>query len=70
MTPLAEVLAIARQTGWDAGELRPGMLADFITLEQRPHTTWRELDPAYLIYGHSACDVTNVVVGGRTAFVK
>ena len=59
-----------RALGWNAGDLRPGMLADFVTLEQRPHTTWRELDPAYLIYGHSACDVTNVVVGGRTAFVK
>ena len=59
-----------RALGWDAGELSPGMLADFVTVEQRPHTTWRELDPAYLIYGHSACDVTNVVVGGRTAFVK
>ena len=59
-----------RALGWDAGELTPGMLADFVTLEQRPHTTWRELDPAYLIYGHSACDVTNVVVGGRTAYVK
>jgi formiminoglutamate deiminase len=59
-----------RALGWDAGELAPGMLADFVTLEQRPHTTWRELDPAYLIYGHSARDVTNVVVGGRTAFAK
>jgi len=59
-----------RALGWDAGDLRPGMLADFVTVEQRPHTTWRELDPAYLIYGHSACDVTNVVVGGRTAFVR
>jgi formiminoglutamate deiminase len=59
-----------RALGWEAGELKPGMLADFITLEQRPHTTWRQLDPAYLIYGHTACDVTNVVVGGRTAFVK
>jgi formiminoglutamate deiminase len=59
-----------RSLGWEAGELKPGMLADFITLEQRPHTTWRQLDPAYLIYGHTACDVTNVVVGGRTAFVK
>jgi formiminoglutamate deiminase len=59
-----------RALGWDGGELRPGMLADFVTLEQRPHTMWRELDPAYVIYGHSACDVTNVVVGGRTAFFK
>ena len=59
-----------RALGWESGELRPGMLADFVTVEQRPRTTWRELDPAYLIYGHSACDVTNVVVGGRTAFTR
>jgi len=41
------------------------MLADFITLEQtRNH--WRELTPAYLAYGFSGRDVTNVVVGGET----
>jgi formiminoglutamate deiminase len=52
--------------GWDgAGEIKPGMLADFITLEQ-PRSGWRELSPAYLIYGFSGCDVTNVVVGGKT----
>jgi formiminoglutamate deiminase len=56
--------------GWDAGELRPGMLADFITLEPRPHGIWRELDPSFLIYFLSACDVTNVVVGGRTVLAK
>lgn len=59
-----------RALGWEAGELMPGMLADFITLEQRPQTTWRELDPSYLIFCSSACDVTNVVVGGRTAFSR
>ncbi len=59
-----------RALGWDAGELRPGMLADFITLEPRPHATWRELDPSYLIYVLSASDVTNVVVGGRTVLAK
>jgi len=54
-----------RALGWDAGELRVGMLADFITLEQtRNH--WRELTPAYLAYGFSGRDVTNVVVGGET----
>ena len=51
--------------GWQAGELEPGMLADFITLEQ-PHGRWRELSPAYLMYGFSGSDVTNVVVGGKT----
>jgi formiminoglutamate deiminase len=55
-----------RALGWEAGDLRPGMLADFVTLQHGPHSKWRELDPAYLVYGYSACDVTNVVVGGRT----
>ena len=56
--------------GWEnAGALEPGMLADFITLEQA-HSRWRELSPAYLIYGFSACDVANVVVGGKTVVSK
>jgi formiminoglutamate deiminase len=59
-----------RALGWDAGELTPGRLADFITLEPKPPGTVRELDPAYLIYVLSARDVTNVVVGGRTAFSR
>ena len=59
-----------RALGWDAGELKPGMLADFITLEHPRHTARRELDPSYLIYGCSACDVTNVVVGGNTVIAK
>ncbi len=54
-----------RSLGWDAGELKVGMLADFITLDQ-PRGQWRELNPAYLIYGFSGHDVTNVVVGGNT----
>jgi cytosine/adenosine deaminase-related metal-dependent hydrolase len=54
-----------RALGWEAGELKPGMLADFVTLEQ-PRSLWRELSPSYLIYGFSAHDVTNVVVGGNT----
>src|SRR6266550_1821371 len=54
-----------RSLGWDAGELKVGMLADFITLD-RPRGQWRELNPAYLIYGFSGDDVTNVVVGGNT----
>jgi len=55
--------------GWDAGELRPGMLADFVTLDQ-PDSLWRELSPSYIVYGFSACDVVNVVVGGVTVVQK
>ena len=46
------------------------MLADFVTLDQPRHTLRRQLDPSYLIYGHSACDVINVVVGGKTVVSK
>jgi formiminoglutamate deiminase len=59
-----------RALGWDAGELKAGMLADFVTLDQSHHTLWRQLDPAHLVYGHSASDVINVVVGGKTVIAK
>ena len=55
-----------RALGWAAGELKPGMLADFITLDQPRHIARRKLDLSYLIYGCSAGDVANVVIGGRT----
>jgi formiminoglutamate deiminase len=55
-----------RSLGWEAGELKPGMLADFITLDPPLGSVWRELDASYLIYGLSGRDVTNVVVGGNT----
>ena len=66
----SELLAAAtvngmRALGWEAGELRPGMLADFVTLDPSSGL-WRELTPAYVVYGLSRCDVTNVVVGGVT----
>ena len=51
--------------GWEAGELKPGMLADFATV-QPPRMDWRGLGVGYLIFCCSARDVTNVVVGGRT----
>lgn len=54
-----------RSLGWEAGELREGMLADFVTLE-KPDSPWRELSPSYIVFGFSARDVTNVVVGGMT----
>lgn len=58
-----------RSLGWEAGELKPGMLADFITVEQ-PGGVWRELSASYLIYGFSGRDVTNVVVGGDTVVAR
>ncbi|HUZ85328.1 MAG TPA: formimidoylglutamate deiminase [Candidatus Baltobacterales bacterium] len=51
-----------RSLGWDAGELKVGRLADFVTL-RAPDL---DLDPAYLVFGLSGRDVTNVVVGGKT----
>jgi formiminoglutamate deiminase len=59
-----------RALGWDAGELKPGMLADFITLDEPESTLWRELSPAYLMFGFSGRDVTNVVVGGETLITR
>ena len=59
-----------RALGWDAGELKVGMLADFVTLDQPRHTARRELDPAYVVFGHSARDVVNVVIGGKTVVTK
>ena len=58
-----------RALGWEAGELTPGMLADFITVAQ-PAGMWRELSPSYLVYGFSGRDVTNVVVGGESVVTK
>lgn len=51
-----------RALGWNAGELKAGKLADFVTL-RGPN---RDLDPGYLVFGLSGRDVTNVVVGGKT----
>ena len=58
-----------RALGWEAGELKPGMLADFITLDQS-RGLWREMTPSYIVYGMSARDVTNVVVGGVNVVSK
>jgi formiminoglutamate deiminase len=56
-----------RSLGWDAGELKAGMLADFITVDQPRLQMPRELDLGYLVFCCSGRDVTNVVVGGVTA---
>ncbi len=65
-----ELLAAAtangmRALGWDAGELAPGKLADFVTLDS-PRIARRDLAADYLVYALSGRDVTNVVVGGNT----
>jgi cytosine/adenosine deaminase-related metal-dependent hydrolase len=54
-----------RALGWEAGELKTGMLADFVTL-QPSGVHAGQLDAGYLIFSCSARDVVNVVVGGRT----
>lgn len=51
-----------RALGWEAGELKPGLLADFITMGERPDPLTIE----DLVFCRSGRDVTNVVVGGRT----
>ena len=63
-----------RALGWDAGELKPGMLADFITLGMHEHShrksQLRVMDAAQLVYGYTGHDVANVVVGGKTVVAK
>jgi formiminoglutamate deiminase len=54
-----------RALGWEAGELKAGMLADFVTIDHERLAS-RRLDLGYLMFGCSARDVVNVVVGGRT----
>jgi formiminoglutamate deiminase len=55
-----------RALGWEAGELRTGMLADFITVDPPQLANKRNLDIGYLMFCRSAHDVSNVVVGGTT----
>jgi formiminoglutamate deiminase len=58
-----------RALGWNAGELRAGMLADFVTL-QRDDAERREISLSQLIYTFKGRDVTNVVVGGETVMQR
>lgn len=53
-----------RALGWESGELKPGMLADFVNI--RPRVRHETLDLGYLMFCCTARDVTNVVVGGKT----
>lgn len=58
-----------RALGWESGELKPGLLADFVTLD-RPSHPWRKMTAAQVVYGFSVCDVKNVVVGGVTVVAR
>ena len=55
-----------RALGWPAGDLKAGMLADFITIDAPEITAKNKLDLGYLMFCRSAHDVNNVVVGGST----
>lgn len=55
-----------RALGWDAGELKPGKLADFITINQESFGLWTGIGLDRLMFACSARDVVNVVVGGTT----
>ena len=56
--------------GWEGGELKAGMLADFITIDPPSATAKRDLELGYLMFCRSAADVTNVVVGGKTVVAR
>lgn len=55
-----------RALGWEGGELKAGMLADFVTIDPPRDAAKKDLDLGYLMFCRSAADVTNVVVGGKT----
>ncbi|HEX3508746.1 MAG TPA: formimidoylglutamate deiminase, partial [Candidatus Dormibacteraeota bacterium] len=59
-----------RALGWEGGELKPGMLADFITIEPPNTAQAQDLNLGYLVFCCSARDVSNVVVGGKTVVAR
>ena len=59
-----------RALGWDAGELKAGMLADFITIDPPSLAAKKDLELGYLMFGRSADHVSNVVVGGTTVVAR
>jgi cytosine/adenosine deaminase-related metal-dependent hydrolase len=54
-----------RALGWESAGLTPGMLADFVTIRSSGALT-----AANVVFSASRCDVTNVVVGGRTVLAQ
>jgi cytosine/adenosine deaminase-related metal-dependent hydrolase len=59
-----------RALGWDGGELKAGMLADFITIDPPQVDANKKLDLGYLMFCRSAADVSHVVVGGNTVVAR
>ena len=59
-----------RALGWEGGELKAGMLADFITIDPPHVAAKKNLDLGYLMFNRSAHDVNNVVVGGTTVVTR
>ncbi|HEY2598907.1 MAG TPA: formimidoylglutamate deiminase [Candidatus Dormibacteraeota bacterium] len=59
-----------RALGWEGGELKAGMLADFITVHPPLDVAKKHLDLGYLMFSRSAADVSNVVVGGKTVIAS
>jgi cytosine/adenosine deaminase-related metal-dependent hydrolase len=53
-----------RSLGWEAGNLEPGMLADFVAVDLASVRTASIL-PEQVVFAASAADVTDVVVGAR-----
>lgn len=62
----AATIGGTRALGWEAGELKAGMLADFVTIDPPRDDAKKNLDLGYLMFSRSAHDVNNVVVGGTT----
>jgi formiminoglutamate deiminase len=60
-----------RALGWDAGELKEGMLADFVCIEPASGL-WRDIDMQQLLFGFhlNEPEIKTVVVGGKTVLTK
>jgi cytosine/adenosine deaminase-related metal-dependent hydrolase len=56
-----------RALGWEAGELKSGMLADFVCIDPA-RGVWRRLELEPLLFGSfmSAPEIKTVVVAGKT----
>jgi cytosine/adenosine deaminase-related metal-dependent hydrolase len=60
-----------RALGWESGELKEGMLADFVCIDPA-HGEQRDLNVESLLFGSFLNDpeVRTVVVGGRTVMPR
>jgi cytosine/adenosine deaminase-related metal-dependent hydrolase len=60
-----------RALGWDAGELKEGMLADFVCIEPAPGL-WRDIDMQQLLFGShlNEPEIKTVIVGGKAVLTK